>query len=170
MIPSAIDPDFHQHWEEIIRQYKIPSDLSSEKQTDIVHQLMLYVYQNLPERLFRYRCFDENDYSINAFRDDLIYSVKANKFNDPFDTLLKYDDATIIKNVADPEVTKKLRDYVSRNDVFPPEIQNRLDPMQSVVLRAMIMSLRPEQIESITQNYDSDYIVKHVNQAIEEEI
>jgi len=43
----------------------------------------------MPEQLFRYRCC--NDLNVEAFKEDNAYAVTANKFNDPYDTLVRYD-------------------------------------------------------------------------------
>lgn len=49
----------------------------------------------LPQKLYRYRsCSDLN---IDAFDKDLIYAVTADKFNDPYDTLVYYNLDSILE-------------------------------------------------------------------------
>lgn len=52
----------------------------------------------MPQSLFRYRSCNEKQ--IEAFQKDAIYAVSADLFNDPYDTLVRYDIKSI-KNYVD---------------------------------------------------------------------
>jgi hypothetical protein len=47
------------------------------------------VREMVPKSLFRFREIDVR--SVDAFKNDIIYAVTADKFNDPYDTLVRYD-------------------------------------------------------------------------------
>ena len=60
--------------------------------------------QMMPQSLFRYRSCNEKQ--IEAFLKDAIYAVSADLFNDPYDTLVRYDIKSI-KNYVDALLESK---------------------------------------------------------------
>jgi len=51
------------------------------------------ITQMMPSSLFRFRTCDKMQ--IDAFEKDELYAVTADKFNDPYDTLVRYDNKFI---------------------------------------------------------------------------
>lgn len=74
---------------EILNSIKISEGCDNK----ILQQEMLpishAILQMMPNRLFRYRIC--SDTSIEAFVNDKVYAVTADLFNDPYDTLLRFD-------------------------------------------------------------------------------
>ena len=68
----------------IIPERTAPEDIQvmTRPVTEAIREMM-------PKRLFRFRAF--YDRSFDAFQNDIIYAVTADKFNDPYDTLVRYD-------------------------------------------------------------------------------
>lgn len=74
---------------QLLRSTIIPEDASPEENKRKLMPIAKALMAMLPEKLYRYRsCSTLN---IDAFDKDLIYAVTADKFNDPYDTLMKYD-------------------------------------------------------------------------------
>lgn len=74
----------------------------------------------MPQSLFKYRsCIERH---INAFEKDVIISVPADWFNDPYDTLVRYDYEGIIKyveTIVSPEGLEQLKSFYSLGNDFP---------------------------------------------------
>ena len=73
----------------------------------------------MPQKLFRYRAFSER--SVEAFEKDLIYTVPATWFNDPYDTLIKYDLDNIkekMETITTPKGRARLEALYSRKKPF----------------------------------------------------
>lgn len=67
----------------------VPENISSEEHKRLLMPIAKALIVMLPEKLYRYRsCSTLN---IDAFDKDLVYAVTADKFNDPYDTLIKYN-------------------------------------------------------------------------------
>ena len=67
----------------------ISEGTSAEEMMKTVMPIREAISEMMPEQLFRFRSCD--DMHIDAFERDAIYAVTADSFNDPYDTLLKYD-------------------------------------------------------------------------------
>lgn len=55
-------------------------------------------YDNFPSYLYRYRSFDENDYSLTSLKEDKIYLSNPLEFNDPYDCALLCKDIYYVKD------------------------------------------------------------------------
>jgi len=74
---------------QLLRSTIIPEDASLEENNRKLMPIAEALMAMLPKKLYRYRsCSTLN---IDAFDKDLVYAVTADKFNDPYDTLIKYD-------------------------------------------------------------------------------
>ncbi len=85
-----------------------------ENNSDSVEILNRTIIPNIPEKLFRFRGLSE--YSINNFKDDVIYTCHAADFNDPYDCLTYYDFREIeafhmkhLKNITAEDIKQKLQ-------------------------------------------------------------
>ena len=58
-----------------------------------------YDFQMMPNALFRYRPLNNdlknNNQQIDAFKNDALFAVTADRFNDSYDTLVRYDQEEI---------------------------------------------------------------------------
>lgn len=83
--------------------------------------------QMMPNSLFRYRPLNPNDKEsfkkqIDAFKDDKVYAVTADKFNDPYDTLVRYDTNAIkefIRVSISLDSFIQLKSYLEKGNDFP---------------------------------------------------
>ena len=78
----------------------------------------------MPQSLFRYRKCDEE--RINAFENDTIFMVPPDWFNDPYDTLVRYDFEGIKKyvdTIASVEGLEQLKSFYEQGNDFPDELK-----------------------------------------------
>lgn len=67
----------------------IPEGTPPEEIVKVVLHIGEAILVMMPKSLYRFRSCD--DMHIDAFEKDAIYAVTADSFNDPYDTLLRYD-------------------------------------------------------------------------------
>ena len=114
--------DFAQRLNSIV----IPEEISEEERNKSVLPLSEAIVQMMPNSLFRYRPCDENDpeqlkNNIEAFREDNIYTSTADRFNDPYDTLVRYDIDAIKELVAtffSPDTLIQIKNYFEQGNIF----------------------------------------------------
>lgn len=82
---------------QLLRSTIVPENILSEEYKQKLMPIAKALVEMLPEKLYRYRsCSTLN---IDAFDKDLVYAVTADKFNDPYDTLIQYDIETIRQQI-----------------------------------------------------------------------
>lgn len=82
---------------QLLRSTIVPENISSEEYKQKLMPIAEALMAMMPEKLYRYRsCSTLN---IDAFDKDLVYAVTADKFNDPYDTLIQYDIESIRQQV-----------------------------------------------------------------------
>lgn len=83
------------------------------------------IVQLMPQSLYRYRACDERQ--IDAFEKDRIFAVTADLFNDPYDTLVRYD-INSIKEYTNALLTTNtlngLKQYLKQGNGFPETIKS----------------------------------------------
>lgn len=82
------------------------------------------IAEMMPKSLFRYRACDERH--IDAFENDKIFAVPADWFNDPYDTLVRYDYDGIKKYVdyvASADWLSQLKEYFALGNDFPKDFK-----------------------------------------------
>ena len=67
----------------------VPETMSCKEKESVLRPLLEYVHSITPTKLFRYR--DCSEIQFDAFYNDRIYAGNAQKFNDPYDCLIRYD-------------------------------------------------------------------------------
>ncbi len=115
-------------YQQILESITIEEGLSAQELNDRVQPLREAIRQMLPKRLFR--CRECNEYNIDAFRKDEVWMSTADKFNDPFDTLIKYDAQTISKLfelLTKIDFNAVLAEYFAKGNDFPKEIKQMFD-------------------------------------------
>lgn len=109
-----------------------PENMVEEECEKKVFPISEAIVQMMPSSLFRYRPCDESNaeilnMQIDAFRDDNIYAVTADKFNDPFDTLVKYDIGSIkthVESLLSIETLLQIKAYLEQgHDFSGPEMK-----------------------------------------------
>lgn len=92
----------------VIRNYDNPI-----KNNDKIKEFCRQVQELKPDRLFRYRKFEEN--TVDALKKNLVVSNKAINFNDPFDSLVYVNPNDIEDDLMEPRNRIKLRRWVNLN-------------------------------------------------------
>ena len=95
---------------DFILKTKIPDNLESKKETEIVSKIFKYCWDITPKNLYRYRAINENN--LNALIGNKFLLTKPTLFNDPFDSLLFVDRQKIVESLnseSDIDVIEKLK-------------------------------------------------------------
>ena len=90
------------------------------------------IVQMVPSSLFRFRAYSSD--AVDAFKKDIIYAVTADKFNDPYDTLVGYDLQGIERGLdaaMSVETLKQLKCWLAQGNDFP-EIIGQFLPNEMV--------------------------------------
>lgn len=107
----------------------------------------------MPNSLFRYRPCEERH--IEAFREDNIYAVSADKFNDPYDTLIRYDLESIrsvVSSILTCDSMKQLRAFLEQGNDFPDSIRQSTSDEMINSFRNHILSI--QDMSSIKDHLD----------------
>lgn len=100
------------------------------------------ISEMMPKRLFRYRAF--NDRSVVAFQNDVIYAVTADKFNDPYDTLVRYDLEGVerwVNTVMNTETLGQMKTWFAQGWNLPNEVNHILTSEITDVVKMALSSI-----------------------------
>ena len=81
--------DFKEKFKELIEHTFIPSTASSVVKTKAWHNIYNLLIPNIPEKLYRYRSF--NEYSLSDFENGKISLCHAGMFPDKYDSYIYVD-------------------------------------------------------------------------------
>lgn len=81
--------DFKEKFKELIEHTIIPSTASSVVKTKAWHNIYNLLIPNIPEKLYRYRSF--NEYSLSDFENGKISLCHAGMFPDKYDSYIYVD-------------------------------------------------------------------------------
>ena len=102
----------------------IPEGTPVEDIQKLTRPITEAITQMMPNSLFRFRAFSSN--AVDAFKNDIIYAVTADKFNDPYDTLVGYDlhgierGANAAMNI---ETLTQLKTWLAQGNDLPEVIE-----------------------------------------------
>lgn len=120
----------------------IPEGMSETERNAMAFPVSEAISQMMPPSLFRCRMCD--DKSIAAFKDDIIYAGTADEFNDPYDTLVRYDLGALEKSVnrvMNRGSLEQLKDWLSQGNDFPEEVKQVLPVERISAFREKLLSL-----------------------------
>lgn len=107
--------------------------------------LNIALLQLIPERLYKYRnCCDNH---ISAFEKDEVWLSTSDLFNDPFDTLIQYDEAKIrsaFDAVLQPGLTEAMMRYMADGGKI-------IEPVNHLMNSADIEDMRVKAAEILSQ-------------------
>lgn len=138
---------------------------------DILNQSVLPIcealIQMMPQSLFRYRPCDSNDNvaierQLDAFKNDMIFAVTADKFNDPYDTLVRYDSNAIkefIKKSISLTSLLQLKSYLEQGYDFPDSTKQMYPAGFIDNLRSQILSRDIGSMGDAIENYKSQLLL-----------
>lgn len=110
----------------------IPEGSSVEEIQAKTRPISEAIAQMMPSSLFRFRSFSSN--AVDAFKNDIIYALTADRFNDPYDTLVGYDLQGIERGVDSAmsiETLVQLKNWLAQGKGFP-EIIDQFLPKEMV--------------------------------------
>ena len=87
-------------FKKLLEETVIPEVMSYEEREPLLKPLLEYVHSIIPQKLFRYRYCSETQF--DAFYNDRIYAGNAQKFNDPYDCLIRYDKQYFYDSITLP--------------------------------------------------------------------
>lgn len=138
---------------ERLKSIVIPEGTTAEDLNKLMLPLCDAIVHMMPSSLFRFRSF--NKLQIDAFREDNVYAVSADKFNDPYDTLIRYD-LDSIKNVVSSILTcdsmKQLRSFLEQGNDFPDNVRQSVSDEMINSFRSNILSI--QDMSNIKDNLD----------------
>ena len=102
----------------------IPEGIEQEDIKSRIYPISAALMSMLPQKLYRYRsCSTLN---LDAFDKDLVYAVTADKFNDPYDTLVYYSLDNIqeqMRACCTEEFLEQFKQILETKDFeFPPSV------------------------------------------------
>ena len=109
---------------EILNRTLISGDVSDAQLNKAMRPIRQVLLELKPDKLYRYRSVNPNN--IDALKSDSIYTVTADRFNDPYDSLIQYDIDSIEKIImatANADFMAALRDLIKANSL-PSEVPN----------------------------------------------
>lgn len=115
------------HFGKLLDSIVIPDGTPSEEIVKAVLPIREAVAEMMPKSLFRFRSCD--DMHIDAFENDSIYAVTADSFNDPYDTLQRYDMDGIrqyVNRVMSIEGLEQLKAFFAQGYDFADEVKMML--------------------------------------------
>ena len=135
----------------------IPAGTAPEDIQTMIRLVSEAIREMMPMRLFRYRAF--NDRSADAFENDIIYAVTADKFNDPYDTLVRYDLEGVekwVNTVMNTETLGQMKTWYAQGWDLPKEVRHILPKEMTDALKVALSSIEDirdfeERIEEIRQ-------------------
>lgn len=135
-------------FKKLLEETVIPEVMSYEEREPLLKPLLEYVHSIIPQKLFRYR--DCSETQFDAFYNDRIYAGNAQKFNDPYDCLIRYDKQYLydsIKQGASKEYIRKLRDRLKEGEPFPEFVASLYGEERTKILKETILNATDEDIE-----------------------
>lgn len=119
----------------------IPEGTPKEEIVKAVFPIREAIAEMMPKSLYRFRSCD--DMHIDAFEKDAIYAVTADSFNDPYDTLLRYDMEGIrqyVDYVMSMDGLEKLKAFFAQGYDFIDEVKMMLPEEAWESLKAGLQS------------------------------
>lgn len=146
----------------ILKSIVIPEDVSDDELKKITKPISEAIMQMIPASLFRYRCCDEKGLQIDAFKNDKIYTVTADKFNDPYDTLVKFDINNIkqfINTFLSCDVLKEMQRFFQQGYDIPNNIKQIFSPKDIDAFKTLILTTpTTKEIENSIDEYKTQLL------------
>jgi len=124
-----------------------PEGTSQEKMRSIMFPVSEAIFEMMPNSLFRYRPLDgsESDkMQIDAFINDIIYAVTADRFNDPYDTLVRYDKEAItqyINLISSNKFLEGLKTWFATGNDITDEVKQVLPKGMAESLKEKLLAV-----------------------------
>ena len=143
-----------KHFRDVLQSTIIPEDLSQEEAMPLYHKLCQTVDTIIPPRLFRYR--ECSEMQFDAFDRDLIFASSADKFNDPYDCLLRFDKNFLFDSInrgATKEAILDLRDYLLQGNPMPEWLERLYGEKRASLLRDALIKATDDEIDKHNREF-----------------
>ena len=144
----------------------VPEGISEKERQELVLPISDAIVQMMPQSLFRYRPCDESmpeklEQQIDSFEKDTIYAVSADKFNDPYDTLVRYDLNAIkeyISSLLTCDTISQMKVFLEQGNDFP-ELVKKSYPVEFVEnAKKHLLAFDPEAMGKSLEEYKKQMI------------
>jgi hypothetical protein len=88
--------DFRDEFQKLLENTYIPSVGDRAKLEREFDKFLNTAFQNIPEKLYRYRQCDEKGYALDSFKNGTISVCIANRFSDKYDSRVYIDGDKVI--------------------------------------------------------------------------
>lgn len=115
--------------------------------------------QMMPNSLFRYRSCTEKQ--IDAFQKDTIYAVSADLFNDPYDTLVRYDIDGIkdyVNALLESNTLVQLKNYLEEGNDFANNMKDSFPKGMVENIKAQILATDFEEKKDFLTAYKTQML------------
>ena len=115
--------------------------------------------QMMPQSLFRYRSCTEKQ--IDAFQRNTIYAVSADLFNDPYDTLVRYDIDGIknyVNALLESNTLVQLQKYLAEGNDFTNNVKDSFPQGMVEKIKEQILATDFEEKKDFLAAYKSQMV------------
>lgn len=140
----------------------VPEGTSVKDINAMVFPLSEVLVQLTPQKLFRYRKYEEN--TVNAFKEGNIYALTADSFNDPYDTLVRFDQdeiETTVNSMLSSEGLRQLKVWLEQGNDFPASTKQML-PGLFDVLKEKILSIEDTRMYEARMEESRRWIISSI--------
>lgn len=128
-----------QKFQLLLESIKIPEGMSQKEMQEILKPVNTALLKMVPEQLYKYRTCTPNH--IAAFENNKIWLSTSDLFNDPFDTLIQYNERKMTPNfdgIAQPEVFETMTRIFAAGGQLPAPLNQIVDAgeVQKIRVRA----------------------------------
>ena len=116
--------DFREEFQRLLESTFIPTVGDEDKIEKELNAFLNHTFQNIPEKLYRYRQCDEKGYSLDSFKQGIISLCNANRFSDKYDSRVYVDKEKILKELKDGfkgAICDLLKHIRQKNPMVKPE-------------------------------------------------
>lgn len=143
-----------KHFKELLESTIVPQTLSESEQRILFKPLLELALSIVPAKLYRYRSCSEEQF--DAFNNDAIYASTADKFNDPYDCLIKVDRKFVMDSVlngASKEYMSYLRSLLNSGKPLPEPLALMYGEELSKIISEFLMQLTDEDLSSFEEAF-----------------
>ena len=144
---------FRKELKKILSETVLLEGIPEKEIGEKLRPLRDHINCHLPSRLFRYRACSEMN--IDAFNEDKLYAITPDKFNDPYDSLFRYDkerlrELTLLSTTK--EFVTSARNYLQSGGDFPQELHTILSQELLDNFRTNLLNVDDKAIDAIERN------------------
>lgn len=164
---------YRKDFKNILSKTVLLEGLSEKEIGEKLRPLIFHIDTHLPSRLFRYR--DCSEMNIDAFNEDKLYAVTPDNFNDPYDSLFRYDKDKLRESALScmtKEYIASARNYLQSGGDFPEVLHVILPEELLDSFRKNLLNVDDEAIDAIEKNIGpaKEYIGNSIDRLTDEAV